>query len=48
MGTDISKVKDNRLTIKTALMNTIANVISLIVGMIMIPIISRVISPKEL
>ncbi|MFR1054936.1 MAG: hypothetical protein ACLSFB_11280 [[Clostridium] scindens] len=48
MGTGISKVKDNRLTIKTALMNTIANVISLIVGMIMIPIISRVISPKEL
>ncbi|MFQ7615857.1 lipopolysaccharide biosynthesis protein [[Clostridium] scindens] len=48
MGTSISKGKDNRLTIKTALMNTIANVISLVVGMIMIPIISRVISPEEL
>lgn len=44
----INKEEDGRQTAKTAVFNTIANVISLVVGMIMIPIITRVISPKDL
>ena len=40
--------EDSKLTIKTAFLNTIANGISLLVGMIMIPIISRVMTPGEL
>ena len=39
---------DNRKTIKTAFWNTIANVISLTVGTVMVPIITRVISQEEL
>lgn len=44
----MDKKKDSRLTVKTALLNTVANVISLVVGMVMVPIIARVISEKEL
>ncbi len=39
---------DNKKTIKTALYNTIANLISLVVGIVMIPIISRVIPAKDI
>lgn len=44
----IDKQEDSRQTARTAVFNTIANVISLIVGMIMIPIITRVISAQDL
>lgn len=44
----MNKEEDSKLTIKTALLNTIANGISLVVGMIMIPIITRVLTPGEL
>lgn len=44
----LNKKEDSRQTAKTAVLNTIANVISMIVGMIMIPIITRVISPEDL
>lgn len=44
----MNKQEDSRQTAKTAIFNTIANVISLIVGMIMMPIIIRVISPEDL
>lgn len=39
---------DSRKTIKTALLNTVANAVALVVGMIMIPIITRVISQTDL
>ncbi len=44
----MDKKKDSKLTVKTALMNTVANVISLVVGMVMVPIIARVLSEKDL
>lgn len=44
----MDKKKDSRLTVKTALLNTVANMISLVVGMVMVPIIARVISEEEL
>lgn len=44
----MDKKKDSRLTVKTALLNTVANIISLVVGMVMVPIIARVISEKDL
>lgn len=44
----MNKLEDSKLTIKTALLNTIANGISLLVGMIMIPVVSRVMTPGEL
>lgn len=44
----MDKNQDSKLTIKTALMNTVANIISLIVGMVMVPIIARVLTPAEL
>lgn len=39
---------DTRKTVKTAFLNTIANVCSLIVGIVAIPIIARVISQEDL
>lgn len=44
----MNRQEDSRLTVKTAVFNTIANVIALVVGMIMVPIITRVISPEDL
>ena len=44
----MDKKQDSKLTIRTAFLNTIANGISLVIGMIMIPIISRVMTPGEL
>lgn len=44
----MDRVEDNKRTIKTAVLNTIANVISLVIGMLVIPIITRVLSPEEL
>jgi len=44
----MNKQQDNKRTIKTALLNTIANVISLVVGVVMIPIISHVIPGEDL
>lgn len=40
--------KDSVQTAKTAILNTIANCISLVVGMIMIPIITRVLSVSQM
>lgn len=40
--------RDTRKTVKTALLNTMANVCSLIVGVIAVPIIARVISQEDL
>lgn len=48
MEENMSKQLDSKNTVRTALLNTIANVISLIVGMVMIPIIARVISQEDL
>lgn len=39
---------DGIQTVKTALLNTVANCISLVVGMIMIPIITRVLSASQM
>lgn len=39
---------DAKQTAKTALLNTSANIISLIVGMVMIPIITRILSTQEM
>lgn len=39
---------DNTQTAKTAILNTVANCISLVVGMIMIPIITRVLSTEQM
>lgn len=44
----MNKAEDNKRTIKTAVLNTIANGISLVVGMLMIPVITRVLNPDEL
>lgn len=44
----MDKNQDSKLTIKTALMNTVANIIGLVVGMVMVPIIARVLTPAEL
>ena len=40
--------KDSVQTAKTAILNTFANCISLVVGMIMIPIITRVLSVSQM
>lgn len=39
---------DNQKTVKTAFLNTFANGISLVIGMVMVPVISRVFHPEEL
>lgn len=39
---------DNIQTAKTAILNTVANCISLVVGMIMIPIVTRVLSTEQM
>lgn len=39
---------DNTQTAKTAILNTVANFISLVVGMIMIPIVTRVLSTEQM
>lgn len=39
---------DNTQTAKTAILNTVANCISLVVGMIMIPIVTRVLSTEQM
>ena len=39
---------DSVQTAKTAILNTIANCISLVVGMIMIPIITRILSVEQM
>ncbi|MCF0141753.1 MAG: oligosaccharide flippase family protein [Parasporobacterium sp.] len=39
---------DGQKTVKTALLNTIANVISMVVGIVMIPVIARVIPASDL
>lgn len=44
----MDKYQDSKQTIRTAIMNTGANIISLIVGMVMIPIIARVLSTSEM
>lgn len=44
----MDKKKDSKLTVKTALMNTGANIISFVVGMVMVPVIARVLTEKEL
>ena len=44
----MSSSSENRKTIHTALINTVANGISLIVGMVMVPVIARVFSTSEL
>ena len=44
MGVEMSNQNDNVQTAKTAILNTIANCVSLVVGMIMIPIIRRILS----
>lgn len=41
-------VSDNQKTMRTAILNTLANGSSLVIGIIMIPIISRILSPEEL
>ena len=40
--------QDNKSTVQTAFLNTIANVLSLIVGAVMIPLITRVMSPSDI
>lgn len=44
----VDKKLDSKQTIRTAILNTGANVLSLIVGMVMIPIITRVLSTTEM
>ena len=44
----MDKYQDSKQTIRTAIMNTGANIVSLVVGMIMIPIIARVLSTTEM
>ena len=44
----MSSSSENRKTIHTALINTVANGISLIVGMVMVPVIARVFLTSEL
>lgn len=44
----MNKQEDSRQTAKAALFNTIANVIALVVGMVMVPVITRVISAEDL
>lgn len=48
MNTNKENVSDNRRTAKTAFLNTFANGVSLIIGMVMVPVISRVFLPEEL
>ena len=47
-GKRMDNQKDSVQTAKTAILNTIANCISLVVGMIMIPIITRVLSVSQM
>ena len=44
----MNKQEDTRQTIKAAFANTIANGISLVVGMVVIPIIARILSTEDL
>ena len=44
----MSNQNDNVQTAKTAILNTIANCVSLVVGMIMIPIITRILSVEQM
>ena len=44
----MSNQNDNVQTAKTAILNTIANCVSLVVGMIMIPIITRILSAEQM
>lgn len=44
----MNKNKDSKKTIQTALLNTIANAFSLVIGMVMIPIIARVLTTTEM
>lgn len=48
MGVEMSNQNDNVQTAKTAILNTIANCVSLVVGMIMIPIITRILSVEQM
>ena len=48
MSEELSRSEDSRQTAKTAVLNTIANGIALVVGMVMVPIIARIISQEEL
>ena len=48
MSEELSRSADSRQTAKTAVLNTIANGIALVVGMVMVPIIARIISQEEL
>lgn len=43
----MDKRNDSRRTVKTALLNTIANVLSLVVGVVMVPVIARVIPQDD-
>lgn len=47
MGKEKTLVRDSKDTAKTAFLNTVANVLSLVVGIVMIPIITRVISTED-
>lgn len=44
----MDKIEDNKKTIKTAVLNTIANGISLVVGMLVIPVLARILSPEDI
>lgn len=44
----MSNRNDNVQTAKTAILNTIANCISLVIGMIMIPVITRILSVEQM
>lgn len=44
----MSNQNDNVQTAKTAILNTIANCVSLVVGMIMIPVITRILSAEQM
>ena len=44
----MEKQSDSVQTAKTAILNTVANCISLVVGMIMIPIITRILSVEQM
>lgn len=48
MNTNKGNESDNQKTVKTAFLNTFANGVSLVIGMIMVPVISRVFLPEEL
>ena len=43
-----SEATDTKKTMNTAIWNTVANVISLIIGTVMVPLITRVLTQEEL